>query len=849
MIYSDAYTETTTSIWDIFYHLLLDDAALSLLIKQSQKLANLSVDAETWQRGEYASFIEIGDHNTLEDLHRIWIKYVSTSNFTPLKKERFKKEFVAGMKAVLKDKEAGVDMTAARCAGPFGIEATMVIATAVPHYWRTGVTYTDKDKIKAATNVNPTFAFATPGEGFVAHYGTMPLGAFHLAPAFTPTEQRPSRKPSHGALFELAREQFRSWGDAFRSCLQPASSGKVHIRVLVCDALAFVRALRAKSSGASPATYPRVSPWRAAVISLDGPGYANNIAPLQFDVIDTSNLSDHLGILNVLIGASPLLKRTPSSVLYTETLLSYGEDPIMAFSDNLCCDVTTMSILLDLSPSSYISGYTTASNIHEIIIHHAHASISEGGSQGQYHERLAWKIPSRLGGLDRPVSFASRELAQLLFKIYLKLFASENMSRLLQAKRNLASLQERERIHYCRSTFVLFIALLMDRIAVDWDETIGFLIQLIIDDRSLIVGMNYYQELLALFHVHRIYDEGPFIVGNHLLVDNEENGPFRSWSAIPPMCTVTLSVPRTVLKLLDEDNSPKNPMFAFELCGPSFSNIFSIDVMFGTLSVEGSGEDAKGIIDEDPLGRLGNQPMLVSACVPSWILAQHSRILSVAVKIISTPSTSTLSRKLGLQMYLHKVPLSDRSSVFVLKERPATSPDTRAEIPYVAGDGRATLANDVVTAAVDGPNGKITTLTSRVEFNDAAEKAVLASKESAVTVKQVGPSIVRLTVGSLKPRSLSFPYVVGGTNLKTKVARKSSWVEVRYLLCWMCGWLLTYSYKRSLPLPRSWGEVISTAEFPSDSLSFVITTLSYPGTSTTPTSTDSRLSRCRTRKR
>ncbi|TFK74172.1 hypothetical protein BDN72DRAFT_893385 [Pluteus cervinus] len=50
-----------------------------------------------------------------------------------------------------------------------------------------------------------------------------------------------------------------------------------------------------------------------------GPNALKPSAPLSFHVIDTSN---RIGLLNVLIGAAPLLSRTPSSALFTEAILS-----------------------------------------------------------------------------------------------------------------------------------------------------------------------------------------------------------------------------------------------------------------------------------------------------------------------------------------------------------------------------------------------------------------------------------------------------------------------------------------------------------------------------------------------
>lgn len=54
----------------------------------------------------------------------------------------------------------------------------------------------------------------------------------------------------------------------------------------------------------------------------------------QYDVIDTSNLADYIGILNVLPAAIPLLSPKCSSVLNLENLLPASEDPTKSLLHN-----------------------------------------------------------------------------------------------------------------------------------------------------------------------------------------------------------------------------------------------------------------------------------------------------------------------------------------------------------------------------------------------------------------------------------------------------------------------------------------------------------------------------------
>lgn len=88
-------------------------------------------------------------------------------------------------------------------------------------------------------------------------------------------------------------------------------------------------------------------------LSVFGPGR------VSFDVIDTSNLADHVGIIHMLPATVPLLSCNFLSVLYIETLLLASEDPSNSLSTMLCSDVSTMSLLLGLSPIGHLLGVTT----------------------------------------------------------------------------------------------------------------------------------------------------------------------------------------------------------------------------------------------------------------------------------------------------------------------------------------------------------------------------------------------------------------------------------------------------------------------------------------------------------
>ena len=96
-------------------------------------------------------------------------------------------------------------------------------------------------------------------------------------------------------------------------------------------------------------------------MKLDGGDYAENAstrAPLRFNVIDTSNLTDHIGFLNVLTPCRPLMP----SVIFTNKLATDDDDDAMTrdiFLELLCGDLSVLAMILDLIPVSYISNFTS----------------------------------------------------------------------------------------------------------------------------------------------------------------------------------------------------------------------------------------------------------------------------------------------------------------------------------------------------------------------------------------------------------------------------------------------------------------------------------------------------------
>ncbi|GJE85068.1 DUF4470 and zf-MYND domain-containing protein [Phanerochaete sordida] len=770
LVADGAHIDKLQHVWNIFYHFFLDDASLSLLLTQAEKLAVSSTSLITWNQSQYSHFIDIGSTFTLDELHRHWALYAQTEAFSSARRAEIKSRFKSAMNKISKDKEGCIELTASRSAGPLTLHALTSCNEASHAFWKSGTTFTSQLDIDLATALNPTSAYAFGVEGFVPHYGTNPLSSFPLAPIFATTNMH--SPPPLSEVYHAVREQFRAWCTTFSSCLK-ATPHNVKVRFVVADVLAFCQALQLAAAQSDASVYPRVSGWKAALLTLDGQDYSSGSAPLAFDAIDTSNLFDHIGGVNVLAAATPLLKNTPSAALYTESLLSSGDGPTVSFAHSLCADITTISLLFDLTPTAYLSGYTTQSNSHEVMAHRAREASS---NNAQYHQRMVWKIPSQLtGGSSRPVAVDVEQLASLLFGIYHEMFANENLANMLQRKASIATLQALHHNHYTRRTFAEFVRCLKPRIAVDWDRALNLFEQLITQDDMLVMGMNYYQDFVTQLHLTRLFSVDTFKPGFSRLHANKATGPFRDWSSVPPVVCLTFVVPRAKIAKVENDEDP-NPVLAVEIGSGIASNYFcSFEAIFGTLSISGSGENTRAVVQEDSKGKAGSADVIISVCVPAWLLSFDPASTMVRLNVAGTLPGVALTKKLGLRMVVYDVALTNKRLVHVLRERPTTAEDTRAAIPYLPVIERPS-AHVPVTLSVSGT--KAEKMTRRVDVKESKAKTALASKDTLVTTSQAGACEIELAIGSTFRENVAFPFPVDASQAKLRVARQSSWVEV-----------------------------------------------------------------------
>jgi hypothetical protein len=374
LLIGDTDGRDDTVIWNIYYHLFLDPKSLEVLQNQSKKLHTYASSIQSWHDSKYGRFLRFCDQGTFARVRDIWSSY-STSESTEDEKADYNKRFKLGIQKSVNAKEAffgsGHIMTGVRSAAPVGLQSMQDVADLHRHFWDYGITDKDPDILSQAKLPNPMFASQVT-DTFTLHYGTDPLLGFHLATAYTPLtpgsplRPKPLGKSNLHIVVEAARIQFRAWAISFR---RRACSGLI-LRFFAGDALAFCHTLQHKrKTKRDTSAHCYRGSYHLEPLMLDGEDYSVlGKGPLSFDVIDTSNLADHVGALNVLIAASPLLTNNVFASLYTESLVKRESSQKALIDKFLCGHFPTISILLGLFPVEYWTEATAISPTGEVVM-------------------------------------------------------------------------------------------------------------------------------------------------------------------------------------------------------------------------------------------------------------------------------------------------------------------------------------------------------------------------------------------------------------------------------------------------------------------------------------------------
>jgi hypothetical protein len=664
---------------------------------------SLAGSLDDWNKGPYGRLLRFCDTTTFANVVKLWQLYaLEKSNgkaYTEAQAmlngqwkvaKQFKESKIIGQ---------GTLMDGLLSSAPLLAEGYKDVTKLYQVYWQSGTCLEDKKALKGLTIANPMFACSR--SGLMLHYGLNPISGFHLAPLVArlstdsplASTQSESAKDQVPKAMQMAICQLSGWSAAFREATE-----RLTIRYVNCDAVAFCHVLQYQHMrGESRTAYWYRNMWTYTPLVLDTVDYKDSGgAPTTFDVIDTSNLLDHVGCLNVLAATASLIRQGPASMLRTEILLPPEINVAASAKKLLCGDLPTVALLLGLKP---IQHWTNATPVW----HMSYANLP----REPYADKISAAM-SRPIVLWKPcdttaVHYEAGDLAKLVLDVYLSMFQDEGWANRFA----MLGLQDKELVKkkitsyelYTRASFAAVLQHIKVSDVVNWSEFMQALVPSIMNDPTLNMGAHHFQSLfvhLAMLGLWKPEDHFDWWYPK----THELKGLFRGWQQMPPFVCVTLVVPHATVSMFG-DLSKGNGTPICELwlnSSVSSKQAFYTDIQMGFGSLKPSGtaftNDFCLAIQEDDKGWKGRSPLVVSAMVSTDSLVEYGdEACNVVFALKNTPANLLhFTSKFGFMLQMHQSAVG-RKDVFISRHRPnmhghgsvntlATSRSDEGKFPY-----------------------------------------------------------------------------------------------------------------------------------------------------------------------
>ncbi|KAJ4415739.1 hypothetical protein N0V82_007169 [Gnomoniopsis sp. IMI 355080] len=784
-----AHGQTTPSrtIWATYYNLFLDDEAIQVLDNHIHELLAFSNSLDEWRSCKFGSKFHFSDGMTLQSVREIWAKYAGA--LTDKDSERYRSDFENALKSSTEYRNAtagdgSLAYWGARAAAPLGMQVMMgdELKTILDTWWEKGTTDSATKKMQ---NPNPLFAVSL-SKNSVLHHGSNPILSFHLAAAMAHlSEASPMKLPevnvssSIPSLSATAALQFSDWTKAFIEL----AHGDLIIRFTTADAFALCHTLQHHiATGQTSANFYRrnLSP---ECLTLDLVEYSNAGAPKKFDVIDTSNLSDHFGALNILVSATPLLKDVTWATLHTETMCNTTDEKNSNFDEILCGRTKTVSTLLGISAVEYWTNATTTSNVDEYLL-----DVTVAKTAPLIRWRFVWKRNSHLCGQEKDTQLKVKEdeLATLIYQIYQSMFASENPMALLSLSQDqqVESIRKQTYPKYHRGSLVAFMKHLLQVVDTNVKMVCKKVMEKIAKDSTLIFGSNFLQSMSLEMSRQGLFSEDWL---KEAIRKGPDAGFFEIWPTIPEGVYLTLVVPKSSWNSVYSAALASRIGFSVEgsMTCSKWHNLFAdVQVVFGVL--EPSGErgspDFSVAIKEDKLGWAGESSMIATFYVPTIAVQLKPKNTKVALCVQNTFQNIKALKakaKLGEELQISDADLEDEDRVYITKNPPgqAGAPIFGSLCPSQPAKAMDSECSSYFSANLDA-SGRIDSLTGHLDILSTEGKKLLADKAS-VDVRQLSPFIFNISLGAKDMvENLYFPIPIDKDRSKTRIARASAYIEV-----------------------------------------------------------------------
>ncbi|KAI0154446.1 hypothetical protein GGR57DRAFT_502647 [Xylariaceae sp. FL1272] len=832
-------------LWEVYHNAYIDEKSFDLIAAQSKKLQHLSTSMDTWQQGKYGSFLGVCDPSTLCELGEMWKYYARACE--SIKAGHGLGDAHKVIIALANHGPPSFQQTEYDAAAPAQENCKDDIKWLREHFFEHGTTELDAETRSSSRNPNVTFH--TINDGGVMDYYTSPVRSYHLR-VDVPLESDDvdfSALSRRQKYLTIARTEFSDWVTSYKNHFRDGLS----LRFFVGDAISLSYTLQQKrSTGQNTANFYRDHQGLRPLV-LDGVDYRCDTAPLDFDVIDTSDLCDHIGPLTLLTATSPLLRNRPSAVLYTETFSRDRLNGQQALEQVLCGNIPTIATLLDLFPVGYWTNTSPISLVDSMVDDwpQREASQSSEGNGTRLprlpHLQVSWKrSPATMSVTEpytqhTPLHFDPKQLANMLHGVYCYMFPGDDINR-TAANVDHKTTRPLDLVGYQRSSFAAFLHLVQTRVVTDWNVMMRHTLDLVKSVPNPLVGMTVtsLQELYGYLHVFGVFTTDLEENWNEIIdkISNTrattspqpvstlppagEESPLRKWKSIPPVVCVVLEIPRgAIASLVEQQQSHDVTMccrisrFGSHIPSENRRDSFSAcQWAFGDLTTRGSrSSDSYQVhLCEQDSGWWGNRSMIAVFYAPSALLTEqpHKATISCLLNRMPTNMGSLGTTFRTFESFFNTS--LNNPAVHITKFGPNLT-----GLPILIGippkpPSRSCSAQGVdahLVAGVDVVTRNLITLTSRINITSSDLRQALRNgceiRETAVS-----PCEAAVAIGKKTSVSLFFPTFVYSTERKLRIARKSSWIELIVKVAGFCHWMqyaeCAYSMSFESGKPVSW---------------------------------------------
>lgn len=739
---------------------------------------SLSGSLQAWRQGEIASTIRFGDAKTLSAVHDLWSKYSDALQVEHVQQRR------SGFQSSLQRTEKlsdgvvgdpGAKHRLARAAAPLGMQTlgdAELMAARRP--WETD---------GAGHVPNPLFAVPLESSPFDGPNTLSkicdPILGFHLATAKSHLANESPLKqsgPGHSHAADLAAAaqlQFSEWVDALLDVSE--RHGNLTVRFISADSIAFCHTLQHLiETGETCANLYRRR-LSADRLMLDPEEYAKDGVPRQFSSIETSDLADSAGTLNVLAAASPLLKNTPWATLFTETTSQGTGGRTGTAEELLCGPLVTVSTLLGISPFQYWTNATAVSTVDEYM---AAASNSQTSSQiSGIRSRLSWKENRHLSNQPTKASLRvnTGALAALLRVVYQNMLGAKSMGSPTN-ERQLAAERRTVLSKHTRGTFVAFVRLLLQTVESDTRAVAEQVLSGIDSQLSLEMSRQ------GLYSQSNPEAEESGRMGKNTLSTRSDN---------PDVVYITIKIPRDQWEPVYQASISFSTPFMIQahISGPKNDQpllpdlIDDVQILFGTL--EGSGErggsDFSVAVKQDKSVRIEDSNLLASFCVSAATAQRDVHETNISLLLQNNFESQRAFGKLaGMEsLEIFNTSLDDADNVYITRYPPGQCGYPVYSSLVLRASHRSDISDCASHFSCDiDSSGQITSITGHLDVRSDDGKKLLADK-APVEVRKAAPCVFHVILGNRDATfTLNFPVPVAKNGSKTRVARTSAYIEI-----------------------------------------------------------------------